>query len=306
MLNMMLNSQQGRPINLRLPIQSKHITEGKLIGKGGFGSVYEYHHEGDRYAVKSIRKSTKEIGISDIINEIAMLRQMRHRGIINLIRVSEDKEFVHLFTELCQGGELFQRIIDRVSNNNTVDRTPCFNEHEAARIIHQVLDAVLYMHANDVVHRDIKPENILFVSNDRDSQIKIIDLGLARHHFDYDPPMTDYVGTSYYVAPEVIGGSYRKSCDLWSVGVVAYFILSGCPPFDGADDAEIFESILTSRYCVGIGRNGEKLSTVLSAMSMDFVVKLLEAEPGIRMCATSALKHPWMKYKGGLKHDFPF
>lgn len=305
MTTMMLSSSNQPPqwdcrihVFDALSIPSKHITEGKLIGEGGFGSVREYNHQGNRYAVKSIRKSTKEIGISNIINEVAILQQMRHHGIINLIRVSEDKEFVHLFTELCQGGELFQRIIDRLSDNDNTSSTPCFNEHEAAHIIYQVLDAVSYMHANDVVHRDLKPENILFVSNDRESQIKIIDLGLARHHFHYDPPMTDCVGTPYYVAPEVIRGSYTKSCDLWSVGVIAYILLSGYPPFDGANDTEIIKSILSSSYSVGIGRNGEKISTILSETSMNFVIRLLQTKPKKRMRAKRALRHPWVKFWG--------
>lgn len=270
-----------------------HIIKGKLIGNGNFGSVRECHYKGERYAVKSLCKCNKEVGINDVAKEIVMLQQMKHHGIVNLIHVLEDREFVHLFTELCQGGELYDRIIDRATRKS-IDSLPCFSEHEASCIIRQVLDAVLYMHMNDVVHRDIKPENILFVTKDRDSQIKIIDLGLATHHFAYEPPLDEFVGTPYYVAPEVIKRSYNKSCDIWSVGVVAYILLSGCPPFDGANDTEIYNSILSGRYCVNYGRNGEKLSTLLSMTSMDFVIDLLKVDPERRTSAALALKHPWM------------
>ena len=112
--------------------------------------------------------------------------------------------------------------------------------------MHQLLTAVSYMHKKGVVHRDIKPENILFTSTDQDSPIKIIDFGLSRKHNSTkkSSPMTTVVGTPYYIAPEVLHRKYDKTCDLWSMGVIAYIILCGYPPFNGRDNDETHRCVM--------------------------------------------------------------
>ena len=80
------------------------------------------------------------------------------------------------------------------------------------------------MHDKDICHRDLKPENIMFKSKDADSEIKLIDFGLSTYARD-DRTMKTKVGTPFYVAPEVLRGKYQKSCDMWSIGVIAYVIL---------------------------------------------------------------------------------
>ena len=268
--------------------------QGTLLGTGSFGSVRKYTHcNGIEYAVKSIQKCNQELGTSDIVNEIIILLQMKHHGIIQLFNVLEDKECVKLFTELCEGGELFEEIVDRTLSS-TANGPPYFNEHEATHILHQVLDAVSHMHKSGVVHRDIKPENILFAANDGHFRVKIIDFGLACHHYEYDPPMIDIVGTAYYIAPEVILRKYNKSCDLWSVGVVAYTMLYGCPPFNGTTDDELYKSILRGHYYL-------PSCVELSTMSTSFVAKLLELSSKKRLSAPQALRHPWLELIESLK-----
>ena len=104
-----------------------------------------------------------------------------------------------------------------------------------------------YLHNRDLVHRDIKPENIVFAHDGEDSDIKLIDFGLSRSHPEDSKPMTNPVGTSYYMAPEVLERNYTRSCDVWSVGVVAYILLCGYPPFNGSDEARIQEAILAGK-----------------------------------------------------------
>ena len=132
----------------------------------------------------------------------------------------EDAEYVHLVTDICKGGDLFDRIVEKSEADN--GDTACFAEGEAARIMYQLLSSVSYMHKNNVAHRDIKPDNILFETNEDDSPIKICDFGLSRKHGGTDSPMKTIVGTPYYIAPEVLQKRYDKSCDLWSAGVIAY------------------------------------------------------------------------------------
>lgn len=108
-------------------------------------------------------------------------------------------------------------------------------------MIKQILITLNYLHNRKIVHRDIKPDNILIESmpTDKDPdapwQIKIVDFGTAMR-FKKGSKMTQTFGTSYYVAPEVLDGHYNEKCDIWSAGVVLYMMLSGRPPFTGADD----------------------------------------------------------------------
>jgi len=274
-------------------IDSRGLGEGHL-GEGHHGSVMECvdRETGVRCAVKTIHKLDSEVVAGDIVREIELLRRMKHPNIVRLVDVYEDKELLHLVTDLCSGGELFEKITTRCasySGNNDNGGVPCFSEGEAARLLHQILSAVSYMHKRGIVHRDIKPENILFEMKDEDSPIKIIDFGLARRHKRKDPPMESDVGTPRYMAPEVIRMKYRSSCDLWSVGVVAYILLCGYGPFDGDSDDEMEQNILNGTYSFP----SEDWKGI-SPEAKDFIVRLLHVEPRKRMTAERGLNHPWI------------
>lgn len=209
-----------------------------------------------------------------LAREMMLLREMNHRSIARLADVFEDVDYVHLVTELYTGGELFDRIVERSSSNNG---RPCLAEVEAARIIRQILGAVSYMHDRGIVHRDLKPENVLFESRDEGSPVKIVDFGLARKHnasgSGKEPPMSTIVGTPYYIAPEVLRKKYDRSCDLWSVGVIAYILLAGYPPFDGADNAEVYDAVRRGTY-----RFPSEEWSVASGEARDFVRRLLSED----------------------------
>ena len=107
---------------------------------------------------------------------------------------------MHLVTDLCEGGELFHKIVEKSSHSKSsrsIDGVACFTEGEAARIMYQILNAVCYMHHHDVVHRDLKPENILFETADAYSPVKIVDFGLARKHAARDAPMSNIAQWSF-------------------------------------------------------------------------------------------------------------
>ena len=193
--------------------QKFHINP-KEIGHGHYGVVRKCMHRETKewYAIKSIRKS--KVGKIDVLKrEIAILQEVQHPNIIRLIEVHEDTKCLHLITELCTGGELFDRIIAK-----TQSEEGHFSVSDAAGIIRCILDAIAYCHdVKQIVHRDLKPENFLFKTTDEDAEIKIIDFGLSR-------PMKFKVGTPYYVAPEVLNRQYTKSCDIWSIGVITYIL----------------------------------------------------------------------------------
>ena len=155
--------------------------------------------------------------------------QVDHPHIIKLYAVYEDAKYFHIVMELCEGGELFDRIVEKLY----------FSEQEAAFHFKNMLSALNHLHTNDIVHRDMKPENFLFLSKKPDAEIKLIDFGLSRK-FEKQVDLSSMVGTPYYVAPEVLGGSYGKECDIWGLGVVLYTMLSGTLPFGGGSNAEIF------------------------------------------------------------------
>lgn len=114
-------------------------------------------------------------------------------------------------------------------------------EQETASIISEILRTLKYLHKYNLVHWDLKPENIIYDSKSK--KIKLIDFGLSSY-FNDKIKLNSKVGTPYYVAPEVLKGEYSKECDLWSVGVITYILMTGFPPFGGKNNNEIYRSIL--------------------------------------------------------------
>lgn len=234
--------------------------------------------------MKSIQKATAKRK-DRILREIAFLKEVNHPNIIKAYGAYEDEHAYHIVTEMCHGSELFDKIVDKASSGKG-----CFSERDAARILSDLLSAVSYLHRLNIVHRDIKPENILFVEENNDmSPIKLIDFGLSIRHTRDQPWLTNCVGTAYYMAPEILNGSYDRACDLWSVGVIAFVMLSGRPPFNGRNDDKIFSRILTGQYSMDtIHWHG------ISDDAKDFVRNLLRMDPKSRLTADQALEHPWL------------
>lgn len=108
------------------------------------------------------------------------------------------------------------------------------------------MQALKHLHDMGVVHRDLKPENILFNSNLQ--IVKLIDFGMSKILQDENALMNTKLGTPYYISPEILKGKYDKSCDMWSIGVIAFVLLAGEPPFWGRNAAELFKKIKTCDY----------------------------------------------------------
>lgn len=190
-----------------------------------------------------------------LFNEINILKELDHPNIVRMYEFFEDEKRYYLVTEICKGGELFDEVIARGK----------FSEKDAAVLIKQVLSCINYCHSNNIVHRDLKPENILLESSKEFDEIKIIDFGTS---LVYDPAkaLEEKLGTPYYIAPEVLNKSYSNKCDIWSIGVIVYILLSGVPPFNGSSDQEIMRKVRAGKFSFD-----EKCWQKISERAKDFI-----------------------------------
>jgi serine/threonine protein kinase len=128
-----------------------------------------------------------------------------------------------------------------------------FNEMHRVIVIEQILDALHYLHSNDIVHRDLKIENVVYASDSKDSDfsrisLKLIDFGFAALSKLNQKQLRDFIGTPYYMAPEIVSNSYYGSeVDIWSLGVLTFYLIEGAFPFLGKARPQLFEVIKRGR-----------------------------------------------------------
>ncbi|GAV61364.1 Pkinase domain-containing protein [Cephalotus follicularis] len=271
---------------------SKEFTSmfdvGEEVGRGHFGHTCSAkfnkgERKGQQVAVKVISKAkmTTAIAIEDVRREVKLLRALTgHKNLVQFYDAFEDYDNVYLVMELCEGGELLDRILARGGK---------YSEDDAKAVLVQILDVVAFCHLQGVVHRDLKPENFLYTSKDENSQLKAIDFGLS----DFvrpDERLNDIVGSAYYVAPEVLHRSYSTEADVWSIGVIAYILLCGSRPFWARTESGIFRAVLKADPSFDEGP-----WPAISSEAKDFVKRLLIKDPRKRMSSAQALSHPWIR-----------
>ncbi|XP_053101426.1 myosin light chain kinase family member 4 isoform X2 [Hemicordylus capensis] len=257
-----------------------HVHKGEVLGGGRFGQVHKCEEKstGLKLAAKIIKaRGVKEK--DEVKNEINVMNQLNHVNLIQLYDAFESKNDIVLVMEYVEGGELFDRIIDE----------NCFlTEIDTILFIKQICEGIQYMHQMYILHLDLKPENILCVNREA-NKIKIIDFGLARRYKPREKLKVNF-GTPEFLAPEVVNYDFVSfPTDMWSIGVIAYMLLSGLSPFLGDDDNETLNNILACRWDF----EDEEFENV-SEEAKDFITKLLIKEKGWRISATAAIKHPWL------------
>ncbi|CAN4086084.1 unnamed protein product [Withania somnifera] len=285
------NPYSGSPAAIRVlkdffpktRISDKYFL-GRELGRGEFGVTYlcTDHETREALACKSIskKKLRTAVDIEDVRREVAIMSSLPdHPNIVKLRATYEDNEAVHLVMELCEGGELFDRIVARGH----------YSERAAAGVARTVAEVVRMCHANGVMHRDLKPENFLFANKKEHSALKAIDFGLSVF---YKPgeSFSEIVGSPYYMAPEVLKRNYGPEVDIWSAGVILYILLCGVPPFWAETEQGVALAILR-----GVIDFKREPWPQVSEKAKSLVRQMLEPDPKKRLTAQQVLDHPWIQ-----------
>ncbi|KAA0173966.1 hypothetical protein FNF27_04527 [Cafeteria roenbergensis] len=256
---------------------------GEVLGRGAFSVVHKTRHRrsGREFAVKVLdRAAMTGDDVQSLVGEVSAQRWMRHPNIVRLVAFFDnDPTHFYLVTELCKGGELFDRVVSQAR----------FSEKKAAGAVYILLDAVSYFHKHGIVHRDIKPENILFQDTRPDAPMKIADFGFAVHSGTGET-LRSLAGSPNYLAPEIVENQpYGTAVDMWSLGVVTYILLCGYMPFDAPNQRELFRKIAAGTFAFP-----EREWGGVSPEAKDFVASLLRVDPRARLTADAALRHRWI------------
>ncbi|XP_064413320.1 ribosomal protein S6 kinase alpha-3 isoform X4 [Latimeria chalumnae] len=290
--NQVMQTASVHSIVQQLHRNSIQFTDGyevkEDIGVGSYSICKRCIHKATNmeYAVKIIDKSKR-----DPSEEIEiLLRYGQHPNIITLKDVYDDGKYVYLVTELMKGGELLDKIL----------RQKFFSEREASAVLFTITKTVEYLHTQGVVHRDLKPSNILYVDESGNPEsIRICDFGFAKQLRAENGLLMTPCYTANFVAPEVLKRQgYDAACDIWSLGVLLYTMLTGYTPFaNGPDDTP--EDILAR---IGSGKfslSGGYWNSV-SDEAKDLVSKMLHVDPHQRLTAALVLRHSWIVHRDKL------
>lgn len=276
---------------------------GDSIGSGSFGEVYKVTEKNTKktFAMKKIFKNKIiQNGMGgQVQKEIYILKKIHHPNIVHVYEVLMSKDALYIVMEHIDGGELY----------GLISRYGILLESKCKKYVRQILDALAFCHGINICHRDIKPQNVLLDKNDN---IKIIDFGFASimevEDFEYDisngktknnnknkfgrmearsdsmKKLGTICGTEDYMAPEILNEERYKGdqIDIWSTGVMIYFLLQCSLPFSSRDK---------TRTEFNFDDSGDKR---ISSMGKDFIRYMLKSNPDERYSAVSLLEHPWL------------
>jgi calcium-dependent protein kinase len=255
-----------------------------VLGRGISGEVMQavQKSDGAPAAIKTLGKDQVQSDqLQALIAEVEVGLYLDHPGICRVLAVYESPQEVSVVTEFCSGGDMFSRLC-------TIGPFP---HALAQKTTIMMMEAVRYMHRHHVVHRDVKLENWLYVNVQTDSPICLTDFGFSTFYSD-GVVMSKVQGTPYYMAPEVLRKHYTSKCDVWSVGVVTYMLLSGSPPFSGNTETNQLKAVLFDTLEFPEARWGGIIQD--APLAIDFCKAILTRDVDKRPTADMALKHPWL------------
>nr|XP_006823009.1 PREDICTED: striated muscle-specific serine/threonine-protein kinase-like [Saccoglossus kowalevskii] len=276
------SEEEGKTKKIKLKRKEKiedHYEVREELGRGAYGVVKHAvsRKDGRDCAAKFIR--SKPTMRREFRQEMDIMSSLDHPRLIKLMDGYETKTELIMIMEMVTGGELFEKLIQE----------DCLTESEAVYFLRQVLEGLEHMHKRNVVHLDLKPENILLVKP-CDDNIKLIDFGLARKILS-DKDVFVKFGTPEFVAPEVVNKQpVTTATDLWSLGIIAYVMLSGISPFMGEDDKDTLVNVKNGKWSFE-----DEVFNKVTEEAKDFISRLLVLDPSIRMTTEECLDHPWLE-----------
>ncbi|KAE8099194.1 hypothetical protein FH972_017196 [Carpinus fangiana] len=280
-------------------IEEKYLVDREL-GRGEFGVTYLCidRENKELLACKSIskRKLRTAVDIEDVRREVAIMKHLpKNSSIVSFKEACEDDNAVHLVMELCEGGELFDRIVARGH----------YTERAAAAVTRTIVEVVQLCHKHGVIHRDLKPENFLFANKKENSPLKAIDFGLSIF-FKPGEKFSEIVGSPYYMAPEVLKRNYGPEIDIWR-GRERGHVCSMCANFVNQTFGPL---VLTLAECPYTAESEQGVAQAILRGLIDFkrdpwpnisesaknlVKQMLEPDPKLRLTAKQVLEHPWLQ-----------
>ena len=271
------DSSTGKPF-------ANFFKVGELLGEGNCSSIYNCLRKStaEYYAVKHIKKkdidNARRKTLSDEISALKLIRGGPH--IVRLYDVFEEPADIYLVFDRMRGGTLLNRIVEK----------EVYNEREARQVCRIAFTAIDYCHRKKVAHRDIKPENFLLVEAGDDTSVKIADFGFAKK-VTHENSLKTLCGTAHYVAPEILDNTvtgYDQRCDVWSLGVFAYVLLGGYPPFEGVLE-DLADEVMKGEF-----EFHDEYWCDVSGTAKDMISSMLIVDPTKRASASQVLRCAWM------------
>ncbi|CAM9246181.1 unnamed protein product [Chrysoparadoxa australica] len=268
---------------------------GVELGHGSYSTVRSCtcKKTGARKAVKCIKRASfPDEDQKLLMKEVEHLKELDHPSIIGFTELFQETHFYHIIMELAEGGELFDRLVEKTY----------YEEHDARALAKELLEGVSYAHSMGVVHRDLNPQNVLLAVAESDTRVKIADWGFSEKISDDndDEALKSQCGTMGYVAPEVLCGKAQgKPIDLWACGVIFYMILCGYPPWHDDNQERLYAKIRRAKVRFHRQYWGE-----ISKPCKDLIKRMLTSDPRARITADDALRHPWLATPASMESDY--
>jgi serine/threonine protein kinase len=258
------------------------IKEEIGVGRNSHVNLGIQKDTGKLVTIKIIKKSDETIEEEELVRyEIDILKFCHHKNIAHLVDYFETIDKIIIILNYIKGNTFSEYLKENNFN---------LKEAKAANIIIQIANGIKYLHKFGIVHRDLKPDNIMIMQNDNQIIAKIMDFGLSKI-VSKEETLNEGFGTLFYAAPEIIQNMpYNKEVDVWSLGVILFYMFTGCYPFMGKEEEEIEEKIINDPVEF---KDGEW--EILSDKLKDLIQKCLEKYPEERITIDDFINHPWFK-----------
>ena len=264
-------------IDTRLIKQIGNYTLGAEVGSGAFGKVVLGKHflTGETVAIKILDKMILSQTPEDyelVRQEISILKIVKHKYIVQLYEILQTPQHIFIVMEYCEGKDLMDYILHKTR----------LSEIESLKFFQQLINALFYLHSQNISHRDVKIDNMLL---DRNKDLKLVDFGLSTKYSD-DTLLDQPCGTVVYAAPEVLDGNeyHGMLADVWSSGIVLFGMTSGYLPFCDPDDEVNKKHVLEGKI---------ELPDFFSPMLKDLLKHMLDINPITRYTLQDIREHPW-------------